>query len=53
MTRLLVPQVTGHCAIDLEQAAMEEALGGMTEEAFEDARAIYNDGVDAAGGRTL
>ena len=47
------PQVGDQCAIDLEQAAMEAKLNDKTEEAFVEARAVYNDGADGDGGRTL
>ena len=46
-------QVTDHCAIDLEQAAMDTKLGGKDEASFVEAQAIYQDGVDNDGGRTL
>ena len=37
-------KVTDECAIDLDQAAMEEQLSLMTPESFEKARSIYRDG---------
>jgi len=37
-------QVTDHCAIDLDQAAIESQLSLKTPESFENARNIYNKG---------
>lgn len=37
-------QVTDHCAIDLDQQAIEEQLGLKTDQAYEIARRIYNEG---------
>eukprot|EP00581_Thalassiosira_minuscula_P009037 CAMPEP_0183702442 /NCGR_PEP_ID=MMETSP0737-20130205/540_1 /TAXON_ID=385413 /ORGANISM="Thalassiosira miniscula, Strain CCMP1093" /LENGTH=594 /DNA_ID=CAMNT_0025929049 /DNA_START=270 /DNA_END=2054 /DNA_ORIENTATION=+ len=37
-------QVTDHCAIDLDQKAIEEQIGIQTEESFDNARRIYNEG---------
>lgn len=37
-------QVTDHCAIDLDQAAIETQLALKTSESFEQARRIYNEG---------
>lgn len=37
-------QVTDHCAIDLDQAAIESQLLLKTPESFENARRIYNEG---------
>ena len=54
-TSILCPlsQVIDHCAIDLEQAAMDAKLGGKDEASFVEAQAIYQDRVDNGGGRTL
>mmetsp|Transcript_17593 Transcript_17593/g.31030 ORF Transcript_17593/g.31030 Transcript_17593/m.31030 type:complete len:551 (-) Transcript_17593:84-1736(-) len=37
-------QVTDHCAIDLDQKAMEAQISLKTPESFENARRIYNEG---------
>mmetsp|Transcript_37819 Transcript_37819/g.61789 ORF Transcript_37819/g.61789 Transcript_37819/m.61789 type:complete len:518 (+) Transcript_37819:133-1686(+) len=37
-------QVTDHCAIDLDQKAIEDQLTQKTPEAFQNARKIYNNG---------
>ena len=54
-TPILCPllQVIDHCTIDLEQATMDAKLGGKDEASFVEVQAIYQDGVDSDGGRTL
>ena len=37
-------QVTDHCAVDLDQLAIETQLAKQTDESFEAARKIYNEG---------
>lgn len=37
-------QVTDHCAIDLDQAAIEQELAKETEDSFEAAKKVYNEG---------
>jgi hypothetical protein len=37
-------QVTDHCAIDLDQLAIEDQLALATDESYEAARRIYNEG---------
>jgi hypothetical protein len=49
----LLSQVINHCVIDLKQAAMDAKLGGKDEASFVEAQAIYQDGVDNDGGRTV
>ena len=41
---IIISQVTDHCAIDLDQAAIETQLALKTSESFEQARRIYNEG---------
>ena len=43
-TSCVSTQVTDHCAIDLDQAALETQLALKTEASFANARKIYNEG---------